>query len=101
MKPADLVRMLAPDEPAAKRRLARVLSEVATVSNHADGTPYLVLRDSTNRHPHPVDAHQHPNHLTISVSASALVGGKRRRSPRRARAGGLDRYVRHAPCRRA
>ena len=49
MRPADLVRMLAPNEPAAKRRLARVLAEVAHV---ADG--HLVLKELTNQHnPHP------------------------------------------------
>merc|ERR1719377_372375 len=49
MKPDELVRMLAPSDPAAKRRLARVLSEVATVASAPhDGEPVLVLRDTTN-----------------------------------------------------
>ena len=48
IKPAELVKMLAPNDPAAKRRLARVLSEVATVTAHADGSQALVLRDTTN-----------------------------------------------------
>ena len=51
MRPADLVRMLAPNEPAAKRRLARVLAEVAHV---ADG--HLVLKELTNQH----NTHPHP-----------------------------------------
>ena len=53
MKPEELVKMLAPTDPAAKRRLALVLSEVAQVTERPDGcggtSSVLVLRDATNR----------------------------------------------------
>ena len=74
MRPADLVRLLAPDDPAAKRRLARVLSEVATVTSHPDGSAYLVLRDSTNR-PSSDDTES----VASSVDRHVTGGGGRRR----------------------
>ena len=52
LRAEELARMIAPGDGGAKRRLARVVAEVARVAQRSDGSggtvPVLVLRDATN-----------------------------------------------------
>jgi hypothetical protein len=99
MRADELVKLLAPPNPTAKRRLARVVAEVATAVETPDGcggsAAYLVLRDE-NSPSNILPPHQHAAAASLDAASAASTGGDRGDRVRAGGAGGRH-ASRHCP----